>query len=144
MCYCSEVIRKVEFAGPNNESVTRFALEPLLRAWFAMLAPDRTLSQTRTSPAERKYNLGSDDAYRTLEGDGILISRRHFGAVPGDGIETEYEVDVGEIGLVVIQQNDSTQDTLVFEISATPETIDVATDALLQVAAAKGLVLVQP
>jgi hypothetical protein len=136
------------FEGPGGTSVmqtvTRFKLATLLKRWFAMLAPGRPLPEWPTSLETRTYNFGTDQAYRTAEGDGILVADRCFGALPGDGVETIWTVTVrDEMSLVVEQQLDSIQDTFVFRLSASADTIDIATDALLQVAAAEGLVFVR-
>ena len=115
--------------------------EQVLKKLFAVLAPDRPLPDTPSAAAERSQNWGVDQEYRTAQGDGVRIAEYCYGAVAGEGIDTIYSLRIGSELSVFVTVHDYAQDTLVFELHASPEILDVATDALLQVARATGLKL---
>jgi hypothetical protein len=136
--------RVLEFAGPGGGSVLHVPLEPILRELFSRLAPGRPLAETPVRVEPRRYNWDDDYAYRTAEGDGLLVAAYCFGALPGDGVDDIYHLTIGDdLALQVTQGRDYSQGTFEFELSATAETIDVTTDALLTIAAARGLELVR-
>jgi hypothetical protein len=138
----SRHVRDLEFSARGNHGVSGVAFEPVFRSLFAVLAPGRTLPEQPRAEATRRYNWGTDQSYFTAEGDGLSIAEECFGAVPGDGIDVVYHLTVGsEILIYASQGRDYLQTACVFRITATAETIDVATDALLQVATAAGFVL---
>ena len=135
--------RKLEFARADGGAATGFPLDALMKAVFAMLAPGRPLPDATVPVKGPRYNWGADEVYLRAEGDGILIAENCRGAVAGDDVETWYQMIVGdEVDMGVSLARDYFQATLVFSFSATAGAIDVATEALLQASAARGLVLV--
>ena len=135
--------RDLEFRDPDD-AVGRYPADRLLKALFAVLVPDKPLAMTPERPDERAYNWGVDEAYRNVDGDGLLIAERCFGAVPGDGIDVHYHLTIGDaVAVHVVVGQDYSQDTLVFEIRASAEMIDVATDAMLKLAIEESLRLVR-
>ena len=136
-------VRVLEFRHPSGERVNQSPLHAWLKELFALLAPGRALPDEPVTGG-RTYNWGSDQAYWTVDGDGILIAQQCFGAVPGDGIDLIFHVTVGkDISVVVTQGMDYSQHEYELRIVATSETIDVVTDAVLQTIEGKGLVLVR-
>lgn len=129
-------VRELDFTTAGSP---RLVMEKV----FALLAPGRTLPSAPKYETDRYYNWGADESYYTPEGDGLRVAERCYGAVAGDGIEYNFHLEVGqEIGIHTMLA-DYAQDSYTFRISATAEAIDVATDALLQAAAACGLLLKQ-
>ena len=139
----SKLRRDLEFTGPKGQGVTGLRAEPVLMKLFAVLAPDQPLPDTPTTPAERHHSWGLEQEYRNAQGDGLLIGEQCVNsALPGENVDTVYSLRIGNELLVVVEvAQDYTQDTLVFEVHATPEMLDIATDALLSIAKAAGLVL---
>lgn len=122
-------------------NVTRTRLEPLLKAVFARLAPERRLPEKSTFVSNTLGNWGSDEAYFTAEGDGLLIGENCTGAVAGEGIEVVYRLTVGDDVIVSVSvATDSMQASLEFLLFAPPEKLDDVTQALRQAAVAHGLV----
>jgi len=137
------IIRHIEFTGPDG-SVTRIPLLEMLKAVFARLAPDRPLPSAPKLLYGGFSNYGSDDAYYTAEGDGILVGEQHLGALPGETFDVMYRLTLGtEVDMFVSIAADHAQETAVFRLRATPEMIDAATDALIEAAGADGLVFVR-
>ena len=135
--------RALEFRHPSGERVNGLPLFDWLKELFALLAPGCALPDEPLTGG-RTYNWGSDKAYWTVDGDGILIAEYCFGAVPGDGLELIFHLSVGkDISVVVTQGLDYSQHEYEFRVVATSETIDVVTDALLQTFESKDLVLVR-
>lgn len=119
--------------------VSGFDTLGVMRAIYAALAPTSELPAAPEVGGET-YNWGTDEAYQSFEGDGILVAEHCFGAMPGDGVDIVYHLLVrDDVAVIVDDGTDYTQNNLVFEIGATAEMLDVATDVILQIVTAAGL-----
>lgn len=117
-------------------------IEPVLRGVFARLAPGRVVPDTWVTLSDRMHNYGADEAYATTEGDGLVIAEHCGGAVFGEDISRHYHLLVGDEVVVYVgpvpDHYIHASKNLKFTVAATPEALDVATDALLQIAAKHG------
>lgn len=130
----SRTERDLEFSA-RARIVADVPLLDLFRALFSRLASGRSLPESPRREAKNKYNWGADQSYFTAEGDGLLIAEQCFGGVPGDGIDVVFELTVGnDVLITVAQGRDYSQPTLTFHVSATAETIEAATGALVETA----------
>jgi hypothetical protein len=125
--------RTLEFAA-RARVVSGVPLLALFRALFARLA-NRSLPETPTYEDTNKYNWGRDESYVTAEGDGLRVAQQCFGGVPGDGIDTVFELTVGDTITISTEQGlDYSQLTLVFRVAAPVDAIDATMDALAKTA----------
>ena len=134
--------RQLGFKHPNR--LVGFPLERLMRAIFTAISGGRRLPDTRIQLEGRTYNWGTDNAIITPEGDGILFAIRCFGVLPGDGVDESWHMVVGDqVRIIVPEATDYTPSELHFQLGATQEAIEAATDAILTCASAAELVLLR-
>lgn len=134
--------RHFEAALPELE------VSPIAHAIFATLAPGRALPALEPV-AGNTYDWGHDAAAITPEGDGLLVADyavRERARDVGPS-RTVYHVVVRDELCAMLETGSAAQRVatprLVVQVAATPDAIDAATDAILELAPAFGLTFVE-
>lgn len=130
--------RDFEAALPEIE------LRPVAQAIFAKLAPGRVLPALQPVDGHT-YDWGEDAAGITTEGDGILVADYAVREPERDDPpwRSVYHVIIRHDACITLETGSAAQRVaqpyLVVRLSATVEAIDVATDAILELAPELGL-----
>jgi hypothetical protein len=97
-------------------------LRGLFRELYSALAPAGESLSEQVTDGARTYNWGTDVAWVTSKGNGVLLAEHCIGPLPGDGVdEVFHAVAENRVRVMLDWATDYTQDDVRFKVSANSE-----------------------